>query len=96
MIMHNPPHAGEILKDMYLEPMGLTVTDAAKHLGVTRATLSNLVNERASISNEMAIRLSKAFGTSIEFWMNLQHQYDLWQADKMSCKIKVQPFDIAA
>ena len=96
MIMCNPPHAGEILKDMYLEPMNITVTDAAQHLGVTRATLSNLVNERSSISNEMAIRLSKAFGTTIEFWMSLQHQYDLWSADKMSCKIKVQPFDRAA
>lgn len=96
MIMCNPPHPGEILKEMYLEPMGITVTDAAKHLGISRATLSNLVNERSSVSGEMAIRLSKAFSTSIEFWINLQHQYDLWMTSKMSHRIKVQPFDLAA
>ena len=79
-MMHNPPHPGEILRIDYLEPLGLTVTDAASALGVTRKTLSAVLNERAGISPAMAHRLSKALDTSPEFWTNLQTQYDLWQA----------------
>ena len=78
--MYNPPHPGEILRADYLEPLELTVTEAAGALGVTRKTLSALVNERAGISSAMAHRLSKAFDTTPEFWVNLQTQYDLWQA----------------
>ena len=78
--MYNPPHPGEILRVDYLEPLELTVTEAAKALGVTRKTLSALTNERAGISPAMALRLSKAFDTTPEFWVNLQAQYDLWQA----------------
>ena len=79
-MMYNPPHPGEILRADYLEPLELTVTEAARALGVTRKTLSALTNERAGISPAMALRLSKAFDTTPEFWVNLQAQYDLWQA----------------
>jgi len=79
MGMHNPPHPGEIIKELCIEPLGLTVTDAAKSLGVTRKTFSALLNSRSGISSEMALRLSKVFGRSPEGWLKLQLQYDLWQ-----------------
>lgn len=79
-MMHDPPHPGEILRVDYLDPLGLSVTDAAAALGVTRKTLSAVLNERAGISPSMAHRLAKALQTSPEFWINLQTQYDLWQA----------------
>ncbi len=82
MIMHNPPHPGEIIKEAYLEPLGLTVTDAAKALKVTRKTLSAIINGRAGISPAMAIRLSKAFNTTPQLWLNMQQSYDLWHAQK--------------
>lgn len=78
--MYDPPHPGEILQADYLTPLGLSVTEAAEALGVTRKTLSALVNTRAGISPAMAYRLAKAFDTSAELWVNLQSQYDLWQA----------------
>lgn len=80
MRMHNPPHPGEVLKGLFLDPLNLTVTDAAKALGVTRKTLSQIVNGRAGISSAMAMRLSKAFGTTPEHWLRMQNAYDLWQA----------------
>ena len=79
MGMHNPPHPGEIIKEFCIEPLGLTVTDAAGSLGVTRKTFSALLNRRSGISPEMALRLSKVFGRSPEGWLKLQLQYDLWQ-----------------
>ena len=79
-MMHNPPHPGEILRADYVEPLGLSVTDAAKALGVTGKTLSAVLNERAGISPAMAHRLAKALETTPEFWVNLQIQYDLWRA----------------
>jgi addiction module HigA family antidote len=79
-MMHNPPHPGEILREDYLKPLGLSVSDAAKALGVARKTLSALLNERAGISPAMALRLAKALDTSPELWINLQAQFDLWQA----------------
>jgi antitoxin HigA-1 len=82
MRMHNPPHPGEIIKTLCLEPLGVSVTQAAEALGVSRKTLSAIVNGRAGISPEMAIRLSIAFGTSAESWLNQQTQYDLWQAEQ--------------
>lgn len=75
--MKNPPHPGEIIRDLYLEPLGLTVTKAAAGLGVTRKTFSLLVNGHAGISPEMAARLSKALGRTPEAWLQLQMQYDL-------------------
>jgi addiction module HigA family antidote len=82
MRMHNPPHPGEIIKALCLEPLGVTVTHAAEALGVSRKTLSAIQNGRAGISPEMAIRLSIAFGTSAESWLNQQTQYDLWHAEQ--------------
>ncbi|MCP3999919.1 MAG: HigA family addiction module antidote protein [Gammaproteobacteria bacterium] len=90
MNMHNPPHPGEIIRDLCLEPLGISVTDAAAALGVSRKTLSSILNGRAGISPEMALHLSKAFNTSPESWLNQQFQYDLWHAKKTSKGIKVK------
>jgi len=86
MKMHNPPRPGEVLRQLCLEPLNLTVTDAARPLGVSRKALSSILNGRAGISPEMAVRLSMAFNTSAESWLNQQLQYDLWHAEKtVSC-----------
>jgi antitoxin HigA-1 len=90
MAMKNPPHPGRIVRQECLEPLGLSVTDAAKALGVSRNALSELVNERRSISPEMAIRLTKAFGSTPEAWAGLQFDYDMAQAKKHADEIKVQ------
>ena len=87
--MHNPPHPGEILRALCLEPLGLSVTDTARALGVSRKTLSSIINGRAAISPEMAVRLSIAFDTSAESWLNQQVQYDLWIAEKRRRSLKV-------
>ena len=78
--MYNPPHPGGVVRRQCLTPLGLSVTRAAQGLGVTRQALSDLVNEKAGISVEMAFRLSKAFGSSPETWLGMQMAYDLWQA----------------
>ena len=80
--MYNPPHPGEVLKELYLEPLELTVTDAAKGLGITRKTLSAIINQRQGISPEMALRLSKAFNTSPDLWIKMQMKFDLWKAQE--------------
>ena len=95
MRMHNPPHPGEILRELCLEPLGLSVTRAAEALGVSRKTLSAILNERAGISPEMAIRLSKAFGTSAESWLNQQIQYDLWLTEKNTKNLQVENLSAA-
>jgi antitoxin HigA-1 len=87
--MHNPPHPGEVLRELCFEPLGMSVTDAAKALGVSRKTLSSILNCRAGISPEMAVRLSIAFDTSAESWLNQQIQYDLWQAEKRRKSLRV-------
>jgi addiction module HigA family antidote len=87
--MHNPPHPGEIIKSLCLEPLGLSVTEAAKALGVSRKTLSAILNGRAGISSEMAVRLSIAFDTSAESWLNQQTQYDLWHAEQRRKQLRV-------
>ncbi len=79
MRMHNPPHPGSVLRD-YLG--ALSVTEAAKHLGVTRATLSRVLNGSSGISAEMALRLSEALGTSPQLWIGMQAEYDLWEAQQ--------------
>jgi addiction module HigA family antidote len=89
MKMHKPPHPGEVLRDLCLEPLGLSVTDAARALGVSRKTLSAILNRRAGISPEMAVRLSLAFDTTAESWMNQQVQYDLWHAERDRKKLRV-------
>jgi len=88
--MHNPPHPGEVLRDLCLTPLGLTVTDAARALGVSRKTLSSIVNGRSGISADMAVRLSIAFATTPESWLNQQLQYDLWQAERNRKKMRVK------
>jgi len=90
MQMYDPPHPGEVLRELCLEPLGLSVTRAAKALGVSRKTLSALLNGRTGISPEMAIRLSIAFDTSAESWLNQQTQYDLWQARQRQREMKVE------
>ena len=95
MAMHNPPHPGRIVKRQCLEPLGLSVTAAAGHLGVSRQSLSVLVNERAGVSVDMAIRLTKAFGSSPETWLGLQMAYDLWQARCRIDEIKIERIEAA-
>ncbi len=92
MAMKNPPHPGEIIRDLYIKPLGLTVTKAAEGLGVTRKTLSLLLNGHAGISPEMAIRLSQSFGRSPESWLQLQMQYDLSQIRISAREIKTKRF----
>lgn len=82
MFMVDPPHPGEILRDMYLEPLNLTVTETAKKLDVSRKALSEFVNGKSNLSIEMAARISKAFGTELAMWLNMQLQYDVNYANK--------------
>ena len=89
MPMKNPPHPGELVRFDCLEPLGLSITDAAKALNVSRQALNNLVNKKSGISPEMAVRLSKAFNGSPEFWMRLQLNYDLAQIERNAAKIVV-------
>jgi addiction module HigA family antidote len=90
MTMHNPPHPGEVLRELCLEPLGVSITDAADALGVSRKTLSSILNGRAGVSPEMAVRLSIAFDTSAESWLNQQVQYDLWQAEQRRRQLRVR------
>ncbi len=96
MPMKNPPHPGLSVRYDCLEPLGLTVTDAARKLGVSRKQFSDVVNGRSGISPEMAIRLDKAFGGGAETWSRLQASYDLAQAMKKAGKIKIGRFKHAA
>ena len=82
MRMHNPAHPGEILRELYLTPLAITITQAATALGVTRKHVSAIVNARAPITPDMAMRLAKALATEPELWVNLQAQYDLWAVRK--------------
>ncbi len=95
MQMHNPPHPGEVIRGLCLEPLEISVTDAAEALGVARKTLSAILNGRAGISPEMALRLSIAFNTSPESWMNQQIQYDLWLAKKDKKRLRVKRLSAA-
>lgn len=90
MTMKNPPHPGLSVRHDCLEPLGLTVTEAATKLGISRKQLSDIVNGHAGISPEMAIRLDKAFGGGAETWHRLQGAYDLAQAMKRADRIKVK------
>ncbi len=85
-----PSHPGEIIRETILPALGMTIKDVAAHLGVSRAALSDLVNEKRSVSLDMAQRLGKAFGNGARFWLALQMQYDLWHAERRS-KIAVKP-----
>ena len=90
MKMHNPPHPGEVLRELCLEPIGLSVTQAAQALGVSRKTLSSILNGRSGISPEMAVRLSIAFNTTAESWLRQQLQYDLAQAEAKRRSLQVK------
>ena len=90
--MHDPPHPGEIIKELCLEPLGLSITDAAKGLGVTRKALSELLNGHTGVSPEMAIRLEQAFGSTAETWLKMQLEYDLWQAKQRAGNLKITRF----
>ncbi len=91
MLMHNPPHPGEILRELCLEPLNLSITEAARALGVHRQSLSALVNGKGRVTPEMAVRLSIAFNTSSESWLKQQIQYDLWQAEQHRSELRVHP-----
>ena len=95
MLMHNPPHPGEVLRELCLEPLGLSVTEAAEALGVSRKTLSAILNGKAGISPEMAVRLSIAFNTSAESWLNQQSQYELWHAEQHRNELNVKKLGAA-
>lgn len=96
MPMHNPPHPGGVIRRQCLEPLGLSIEKAAKGLGVTQHSLSDLVSEEAPISVDMAIRLSKSFGSSPETWLGMQMAYDLWQARDFAESIEVEKFSETA
>ena len=91
--MHDLPHPGEVLRELCLTPLGVSVTEAAEALGVSRKTLSAILNGGAGVSPEMAVRLSIAFGTSAESWLNQQLQYDLWQAEQGRRQLRVRRLD---
>ncbi len=93
--MHNPPHPGEVLKDGVFVDTGVTVTAAAKALGVTRAALSRVLNGKAAVSADMALRLSQWLNTGPEVWLNMQAAYDLWQA-RQKPRPKIKPLHRAA
>lgn len=88
-MMHNPPHPGETIRELCLKPLGITVTDAARALGVSRKTLSELLNGHVGVTTEMALRLSIAFDTTPESWLTQQMQFDLSQAEKNRGTLKV-------
>ena len=95
-MMHNPPHPGEVIRELCLDPLGLSVTEAAKALGVSRKALSAVVNGRSGISPEMAMRLAIAFDTTPESWLIQQMQYDLWKATQKGGVEGVQKLSKAA
>jgi addiction module HigA family antidote len=95
MIMHNPAHPGEILKELVIEPLALTITDVSEHLNVSRKTLSKILNGRGAITPEMALRLELAFkNPSADHWLRLQNAYDLWVSRQHTSTLHVQPYHI--
>ena len=95
MNMHNPAHPGEILKELVLEPLKLTITDAAEHLNVSRKTLSKVLNGRGAITPEMALRLELVFKKpSADHWLRLQNAYDLWLSRQNKSSLDVQSYYI--
>ena len=95
MTMHNPPHPGEVIRELCLQPLSISVTDAARSLGVTRKALSELLNGKSGVSLSMALRLSIAFDTSPESWLNMQQQYDLYHARKNPALRRVKRLEAA-
>lgn len=95
-MMHNPPHPGEVIRELCLVPLGLSVTAAAKALDVSRKNLSELLNGKIGISTEMALRLAIAFDTTPESWLTQQMYFDLWQAQKRRKRLHVEKLTDAA
>ncbi len=95
MKMYNPPHAGEILYGLYIEPAGLTITETAKALGITRSALSEIIHGKRGITPKTAIKLEKAFGRSASSWLSCQAKYDLWQAEQTYTADDVQKLAFA-
>jgi addiction module HigA family antidote len=91
MKMHDPPHPGEIIKGLWLDPMGVSITDAARAMGISRKTLSKIVNGRGRVTPEIAVRLSVALGSSAESWLGHQAAYDLWELDQRRVELKAVP-----
>lgn len=91
----SPVHPGEILREEYLKERGLSITELANGIGVTRPNLSAIVNERAGISPEMAVKFSEAFGNTSQFWINLQKNYELWHAERKVNRSEIKHFYFA-
>ncbi len=96
MAMHNPPHPGEFIRDIYLVPYELSVRSLADSLGVAPSTLNRVINGQSGVSPEMALRLSKALGRSAESWLAMQHNYDLWNAKRTTDLSSVRPLRFEA
>ena len=95
MTMHNPAHPGEILKELVIEPLALTITDVAKHLNISRKTLSKVLNRRGAITPEMALRLELVFKRpSADHWLRLQNAYDLWVSRQNKSDLQVEPYSV--
>ncbi len=95
MSMHNPAHPGEILKELVIAPLELTITDVSEHLNVSRKTLSKILNGRGAITPEMALRLELVFKKpSADHWLRLQNAHDLWSFRQNESNLKVQPYQI--
>jgi addiction module HigA family antidote len=95
-MMYNPPHPGEVIRELCIEPLGVSINQAAAALGVSRKTLSELLNGHTGISTEMALRLAIAFDTTPESWLSQQMQYDLWQSRNKRKSLKVVRLALAA
>lgn len=95
MTMHNPPHPGEFIREVYITPFGVSVRKVAESLGVSASTLNRLLNGESNVSPEMALRLSKALGRSPESWLAMQDQYDLWHARKKVDLKQVRKLDVS-
>jgi addiction module HigA family antidote len=96
MVMHNPPHPGEFIATVYLEPNGITGRELASKLGVSPSTLNRILTYKSSVSPEMALRLSKCIGRSPESWLAMQHSHDLWQARKRVDLSNVEALKVSA
>lgn len=93
--MHNPVHPGEVLKELIIQPLELTVTDVSEHLNISRKTLSKVLNARGSITPEMAMRLELAFKKpTADHWLTLQNAYDLWFVREQQAQLEVKPYQI--
>lgn len=96
MKMYNPPHPGELIKGLWLDPMGASITDAAQALGVSRKTLSKIINGKGRVTPELALRLSISLGSSPESWLGHQATYDLWQLEQHRAELHAVPLAIPA